>query len=89
MESERIPMRKVWNHAIDLKETFKPKKGRIYLLSKDEREEVQKFVNDQLRKGYIRPSKFPQISLVYFTPVALIEDAIRVEILFLRWLFTI
>ena len=66
VESKRIPMRKVWNHAIDLKETFKPKKGRIYLLSKDEREEVQKFVNDQLRKGYIRPSKFSQILPVFF-----------------------
>ena len=66
VESERIPMRKVWNHAIDLKETFKPKKGRIYLLSKDEREEVQKFVNDQLRKGYIRPSKSSQILPVFF-----------------------
>jgi len=35
-------------------------------LSKDEREEVQKFVEDQLRKGYIRPSKSPQTSPVFF-----------------------
>jgi len=59
VESKRIPIRKIWDHAIDLKETFKPQKGRIYLLSKIEREEVQKFVEDQLRKGYIRLSKFP------------------------------
>ena len=65
-ESERMPTRKIWNHAIDLKETFKPQKGKIYPLSKDKREEVQKFVNDQLRKGYIRPSKSPQISPVFF-----------------------
>jgi len=26
--------RKIWDHAIDLKEMFKPKKGRIYPLSK-------------------------------------------------------
>jgi len=45
---------------------FKPKKGRIYPLSKNEREEVQNFVNDQLRKGYIRPSKSSQTSLVFF-----------------------
>ena len=45
---------------------FKPKKGRIYLLSKDKREKVQKFINDQLRKEYIRLSKFPQMSLVFF-----------------------
>ena len=32
----------------------------------EEREEVQVFVEDQLRKGYIWPSKLPQILLVYF-----------------------
>ena len=66
VESERIPTRKIWDHAIDLKETFKPQKGRIYPLSKNEREEVQNFINDQLRKGYIRPSKSPQTSSVFF-----------------------
>jgi len=45
---------------------FKPKKGRIYPLSKDERKEVQKFVNDQLRKGYIRLSKLSQTLPVFF-----------------------
>jgi len=58
--------RKFWNYTIDLKETFKPQKGRIYPLFKNEREEVQNFVNNQLRKGYIRLSKSPQISLVFF-----------------------
>ena len=66
VESERMPTRKVWDHAIDLKETFKPQKGRIYLLFKNEREKVQNFVEDQLRKGYIRPSKSPQTSPVFF-----------------------
>jgi len=66
VESERMPKRKVWDYAIDLKETFKPQKGRIYPLSKNEREEVQNFVEDQLRKGYIRPSKSPQTSPVFF-----------------------
>jgi len=40
IELERIPTRKTWGHAIDVKETFKPRKERIYLLSKNEREEV-------------------------------------------------
>jgi len=66
VELERMPTRKIWNHAIDLKETFKPQKGRIYPLSKNKREEVQNFVNNQLRKGYIRPSKSSQISPVFF-----------------------
>jgi len=66
VESERMPKRKIWDHAIDFKETFKLRKGRIYPLSKNEREEVQNFVEDQLRKGYIRPSKSPQTSPVFF-----------------------
>ena len=66
VELERMPMRKVWDHAIDFKETFKPQKGKIYSLSKNEREKVQNFVEDQLRKGYIRLSKSPQTSPVFF-----------------------
>jgi len=46
VESERMLTRKTWNHAIDLKETFKLRKERIYPLSKNEREEVQKFIKD-------------------------------------------
>jgi len=65
-ESERMPVRKPWDHAIKLKEGFVPRKGKVYLLSRDEREEVQAFVEDQLRKGYIRPSKSPQTSPVHF-----------------------
>jgi len=66
VESERMLTRKVWDHTIDLKEIFKPKKGRIYLLFKNKKEEVQNFIEDQLRKGYIRLSKSPQILLVFF-----------------------
>jgi len=58
-ESERMLTRKAWNHAINLREGFVPKKGKMYPLSRVEREEVQKFVKDQLRKRYIRPSKLP------------------------------
>ena len=67
-DSEKMSTRKAWDHAIDLREGFVPKKGKIYLLSRVEREEVQEFVKDQLRKGYIRPSKSPQTSPVFFVP---------------------
>ena len=43
-----------------------PKKEKIYLLSRVEREKVQEFVKDQLRKEYIRLLKLPQISPVFF-----------------------
>jgi len=45
-----------------------PKKGEIYPLSRVEREEVQKFIKDQLRKRYIRPLKSPQTLLLFFVP---------------------
>jgi len=61
-----MPMRKVWDHTIDLKETFKPQKERIYPLFKNVREKVQNFVKDQLRKGYIRLSKSSQTLPVFF-----------------------
>ena len=67
-ESERMPTRKAWDHAIDLREGFMLKKGKIYPLLRVEREEVQEFVKDQLRKGYIRLSKSPQILPVFFVP---------------------
>jgi len=35
-------------------------------LSREEREEVWEFIEEQLRKGYIRPSKLPQTALVFF-----------------------
>jgi len=66
VESERMLTRKVWDYTIDLKETFKSQKERIYPLFTNEREKVQNFVEDQLRKGYIRLSKSPQMSPVFF-----------------------
>ena len=54
------------DHAIELKEGFTPRKGKVYSLSREEREEVQAFVEDQLRKGYIQSSKSPQMSPVHF-----------------------
>ena len=56
-ESECMPLWKPWDHAIDLKDTFKPKKGHIIPLSPAEQEEVMAYLDDQLKKGYICPSK--------------------------------
>ena len=61
-----MPTRKLWDHAINLKEDFVPRKGRTYLMSRQEKEEIREFVEEQLRKGYIRPSKLPQTSPVFF-----------------------
>jgi len=65
-QSERMPTRKLWDHAIDVKKGFVLRKGKVYLLSREEREEVREFVKEQLWKGYIRPSKSPQTAPVFF-----------------------
>jgi len=59
VELERIPVRKVWDHAIDLQNSFRASKTRVYPLSRNEKKQVQKFVNKHLKKGYIRPFKSP------------------------------
>jgi len=59
-------VRKPWDHTINLKEDFVPKKGRAYLLSWNEKEEVREFVEEQLRKRYICPSKSLQMLPVFF-----------------------
>ena len=65
-QSERMPTRKLWDHAIEVKEGFVLRKGKVYPLSRKEREEVREFVKEQLWKGYIRPSKLPQTAPVFF-----------------------
>jgi len=66
VESERMPVQKVWDHAIDVKENFKPSKAKVYPLSRNKREEVQKFVDEHLKKGYIQSSKSQQTLPVFF-----------------------
>ena len=51
--SEKMLMRKVWDHVIELKEEFVLRKGKVYPLSKKEREEVYKFIEEQLKKKYM------------------------------------
>jgi len=63
---ERMPTRKVWDHAIDVKEGFVPRKGKMYPLLREERKEVREFVKEQMRKGYIWPLKSLQTVPVFF-----------------------
>jgi len=59
-------MRKVWDHVIEVKKRFVLRKGKVYLLLREEREEVREFIKEQLKKGYIWPSKSPQMVPVFF-----------------------
>ena len=51
---------------IEIKEEFVLRKGKVYPLSREEREEIREFIREQLRKRYIRPSKSLQMAPVFF-----------------------
>ena len=45
---------------------LRQRKRKMYPLSRKKKEEVCKFIQKQLRKRYIRPSKSSQMTLVFF-----------------------
>ena len=59
-------MRKPQDHVINLKKNFMSKKKKTYLISRKEKKKVREFVEKQFKKGYIRPLKSSQTSLVFF-----------------------
>ena len=66
-ESERLLQHKPYNHAIDLKpDTPEMIRSKVYPMLINEQEELDQFLEDNLRKGYIVPSKSPITSLVFF-----------------------
>lgn len=64
--SERFPEQRSWDHAIELHDNFVPKKGRIYPLPPKQQSSLDKWIKEQLQKGYIRLSKSPQAALFFF-----------------------
>jgi len=49
-----------------VKKEFVLRKGKEYPLFREERREVYKLIEEQLKKEYIRPLKLPQTALVFF-----------------------
>ena len=52
-ESERMPTRKEWDHRIDLKPGAEFKQAKVYLMSPVEQTELDRFLEENERKGYI------------------------------------
>ena len=65
-KAERFPKSWSWDHTIDLKPNFVPKDCKVYPLTVKENKEMNKFIDDNLAKGYIRPSKSPMVSPFFF-----------------------
>jgi hypothetical protein len=65
-KADRFPTSKPWDHAIKTKPGYVPKDFKIYPLSPTEQSSLDKWIKEQLDKGYIRPSKSPQASPFFF-----------------------
>jgi hypothetical protein len=66
-ESHRLPKHQPWDHAIDLEpDAVTHWKVKTYPMSVIEQEALDKFLEENLAKGYLRPSKSPMASPVFF-----------------------
>ena len=66
-ESHRFPPSRPWDHAIEFKKgTPDTIDCKVYPMSQTEDVALQEFLAEQLKKGYIRPSKSPYASSFFF-----------------------
>ncbi len=65
-ESKRFPPKRAWDHAIEFKKDAPDAVDCVYPMNRIEDEAVQKFLHDELEKGYIRESKSPYASSFFF-----------------------
>ena len=64
--AHRFPEPRPWDHKIKMKEGFKPKSFKNYNLTLAEQIELDKFLKENLEKGYIRPSQSLMASPFFF-----------------------
>ena len=66
-ESHRFPPPRPWDHAIELlPDTPKAFDCKVYPMARGEEDSLREFIDKQLKKGYIRPSKSPYVSPFFF-----------------------
>src|SRR5271155_5554831 len=61
-----FPDSRPWDHKIEMKEGFEPKSFKNYNLTPVEQTELDKFLKENLEKGYIQPSQSPMASPFFF-----------------------
>ena len=64
--SERMPVPKPYDHPIDLEDGKTPQYAKVYPMAPAERSAMEEWIDEQLAKGYIRPSKSPAAAPVFF-----------------------
>ncbi|EEB88780.1 hypothetical protein MPER_13203 [Moniliophthora perniciosa FA553] len=65
-KAERFPESRPYDHAIELKPDYVPKKQGLYRLNETETKVMEEFINENLRKKYIRPSVSPIAAPFFF-----------------------
>ena len=63
---EKLPDRSKWDHAIELTPNATLKDCKVYPLNIKEQEELDKFLEEHLKSGQIRPSKSPCAAPFFF-----------------------
>ena len=64
--SERLPAHSPYDHVIELVPEAKGFHSKVYPLVRGKQEELDKFITEQLQKGYIRPLKSSITSPFFF-----------------------
>ncbi len=66
-ESKHYPPKRAWDHTIEFKKDAPEAVDcKVYPMNRIEDEAVQKFISNELEKGYIRESKSPYASSFFF-----------------------
>ena len=67
-KAHRFPESKPWDHKIEMKDSegFEPKSFKNYNLTPTEQVKLDKFLKENLEKGYIRLSQSPMASPFFF-----------------------
>ena len=55
-----------WDHKIEMKPGFEPKSFKMYNLTQEEQSKLDKFLKENLDKGYIKPLESPMASPSFF-----------------------
>ena len=63
---DELPVHKKWDHVIELVPGAKDFSTKLYPMSPSEQAELDKFLDENLKSGRIRPSKLPMASPVFF-----------------------
>ena len=63
---DQLPARKPWNHVIELTPGSQPPSTKVYPMSPKEQQELDAFLEENLKTHPICPSKSPMASPVFF-----------------------